>query len=63
MKPKRTRMIVDLPKYVHIAIKLAAIKNDCTTGEVVEQAVRLCFLSDVAEAERIIKEHSDGTNQ
>ena len=47
-------MILDLPKDVQMAIRLRAVKDGCTTGEVVERAVRQTYLNDVREAEEVL---------
>lgn len=52
---KRNRMIVDLPADYQMAIRLRAVKSRCTTGEVVEDAVRIAFPVEVKEAEEASK--------
>lgn len=46
----RTRMIVDVPRDVQMAIKLRAVKNDWTTGDVVVAAIYHTYPVDVREA-------------
>jgi hypothetical protein len=52
----RNRMILDLPPEVQKAVKLRAVKNGCTTGEVIADAVKRVFPADVTEAEEVLKE-------
>jgi hypothetical protein len=53
--PQRSRMIVDLPADIQMAIRLRAVKTGKTTGEVVAEAICSLFAEDVAEALRVIK--------
>ena len=46
----RTRMIVDLPSEVQMAIKLRAVKRSTTTGAIVCEAVQMAFGQDIEEA-------------
>ena len=43
-------MIFDFPPDIQMAIRLRAIKNQCTTGEVIVAAMEKHFYTDVAEA-------------
>jgi hypothetical protein len=49
-EPKRSRMILDLPVEVQIAIKLQAAKRRVKTGAVIEAAVNEVYADDVQEA-------------
>ena len=49
-------MIVDIPLEVQMAIRLRAVKNNCTTGEVVEAAVVYTYPEDIKEAAEVIQE-------
>lgn len=51
---ERNRMIVDLPSEVQMAIRLRAVKNNATTGDVVAEAVQNTFASDMAEAKAVL---------
>ena len=53
---KRSRMIVDVTPEIQMAIRLRAIKEGWTTGDVVAMAIRLRFPQDVDEAREAIKE-------
>jgi len=53
---ERSRMIVDLPTDVQMAIKLRAVKSNMTTGAVVCEAVQKAFLKDVQEARNVLAE-------
>lgn len=53
---KRNRMIVDIPVDVQMAIRLQAIKQQVTTGEVVAQAVEKVFPDDLREARETLSE-------
>jgi hypothetical protein len=58
-KPKnrdRYRMIFDLPASVQMAIRLRAVKDNCTTGDVLERAIRHTFPQDIFEAAKHIGE-------
>lgn len=50
MKATRTRMIVDLPLDIQMAIRLRAVKNGVKTGDIVAEAIRTAFPEDVREA-------------
>ena len=52
---ERKRMIFDVLPEVQIAIKLRAIKNRCTTGEIISKAVELAFPDDIKEAREALK--------
>lgn len=60
MKRKRRRMIFDLPPCLQMAIRLAAMKQSVTTGEIVAQAMHNSYPNDVVEALRIIEGNSKG---
>lgn len=47
---ERARLICDLPADVRMAIQLRSVKQRCTIGEVVEQAIRIVFSDDITEA-------------
>jgi hypothetical protein len=49
----RTRMVMNLPTYIQMAIRLRAIKARQTTGEAVTEAVRLFFPRECEEAANI----------
>lgn len=54
MKPcKGMRMILDLPREIQLTIRLRALKSGTTTGEVVEEAMRLAFPEEIKEAKEI----------
>jgi hypothetical protein len=53
---ERTRMIVDLPSEVQMAIKLRAVKRSTTTGAIVCEAVQLAFGQDIEEARAALAE-------
>ena len=53
---ERTRMIVDVPPEIQMAIKLRAVKNNITTGEVVREAIERAFPKDIEEARIAIRE-------
>lgn len=53
-EPERPRMILDLPPEVQMAIKLRAVKDDCTTGTVVAAAIAQVFPADLAEARNVL---------
>lgn len=53
---ERNRMILDLPDDVQMAIRLRAVKDRKTTGEVVEEAMRRAFPDDVEVATSVIGE-------
>ena len=53
---ERSRMIVDLPTEVQMAIKLRAVKANMTTGAVVCVAVKQVFGGDIEEAKTAIAE-------
>ena len=59
MEIKRSRMILDLPPDVQMAIRLRAVKDGCTTGEVVERAVRQTYPVDVREAEGVCNDNKN----
>lgn len=44
-------MILGVTPEVQMAIKLRAVKSGCTTGQVVEEAIRSSYPNDVKEAE------------
>ena len=48
----RSRMIVDLPRDVQMSIRLRAVKNGWTTGEVVACAIKQAFPDDIIEARK-----------
>ncbi len=52
---ERSRMIFDLPEYIIKAIRLRAVKNGYTTGDVVQVAIEIAFPEDVEEARREIE--------
>ena len=47
---ERNRMIVDLPPDVQMAIRLAAVKSNITTGSVVCEAVQQAFSRELDDA-------------
>lgn len=47
----RTRMILDLPMDVQMAIRLRAVKDSITTGDVVRQAIVAKYAKDYEEAQ------------
>ena len=53
---ERTRMMIDLPAEVQMAIKLRAVKRNVTTGAVVALAMTQAFGEDVEEALSILAE-------
>lgn len=53
---ERTRMIVDIPREVQMAIRLRAVKDGITTGAVVEDAIFRVFRQDIDEAKVAIAE-------
>lgn len=55
----RSRMILDIPPEVQMAIKLRAVKNGWTTGEVVAEAMWHRFTSDMEDAAQIARENAD----
>lgn len=55
-KTERTRLIVDLPSDVQMAIKLRAVKSNKTTGAVVCEAVQMAFSKDIQEARSVLAE-------
>ena len=55
-KNERTRMIVDLPSDVQMAIKLRAVKGNSTTGAVVCEAIQKTFSKDIQEARSVLAE-------
>ena len=50
------RMIVNIPPEIQMAIRLRAIKNDWSTGQVVEAAIMEAYSDDVEEALDTIKQ-------
>lgn len=50
MKPDRNRMILELPVAIQMAIRLRAVKEGVTTGEVVARAVMVSFPDDFKQA-------------
>jgi hypothetical protein len=52
-------MIVDLPSFMQMAIRLTAVKNFITTGEVVKRAIENAFPKELAEARKIIAERTN----
>lgn len=56
----RSRMIVDVTPEVHMAIKLRAVKDGITTGEVVCRAIEQVFPDDIEEAKEVLKEKCNG---
>jgi uncharacterized Fe-S cluster-containing radical SAM superfamily enzyme len=52
---KRSRMIFDLPFDIQMAIKLRAVKDNCTTGEVVAKAVEKVIPIELEEAKEVLK--------
>jgi hypothetical protein len=62
---KNNRMIFDVSPEVQMAIKLAAVKRGCTTGEVVTEAIRKTFPLDLNQAQEELersKEKAEPTN-
>lgn len=55
---ERFRMIFDLPANIQMAIRLRAVKGQCTTAEVINIAMEKAFPGDMAEAERELKEQA-----
>lgn len=53
---ERNRMIVDIPLEVQMAIKIRALKNNVTTGEIVSEAVKKMFPKDLHEAKAALAE-------
>lgn len=56
MSASRTRMILEISPHIQMAIRLRAIKDDCTTGDVVTKAMEHYFKPDVDEALKYVKE-------
>lgn len=54
----RGRMILDLPPLFQMAIRLRAVKNGMTTGEVVAIAVQKTFEEDIVEAKQALAEQN-----
>ena len=54
----RKRMIFDLPEHIQMAIRLRAIKDQCTTTEVVRTAIETIFPEDVEQAEKALEERA-----
>jgi hypothetical protein len=52
----RSRMILELPTHVQMAIKLRAVKKGMTTGAVVCEAIQKVFESDIQEAKNALAE-------
>ena len=52
----KTRMIVDIPSEVQLAIKIGAVKTNSTTGEFVAKAVEGSFGRYVEEAKVTLAE-------
>lgn len=52
-------MIFELPPAVQLAIKLRAIKDGKTTGQVVEAAIRIVHPDDWKEAEECVARQGD----
>jgi hypothetical protein len=50
----RARMIFDLPSDVQMAIRLRAVKNAMTTGDVVSEAIQQAFGDDLTEARTVL---------
>lgn len=50
------RMIFDLPDDVQMAIRLRAVKDRMTTGEVVSHAIERTFGEDIQEARALLAE-------
>ncbi len=51
----RARMILELPDDIQMAVRLRAVKNQTTNGEVIERAIEEVFPKDLAEARKVIK--------
>jgi hypothetical protein len=47
-------MIVEVTPEIQMAIRIAAVKQQKTTGQIVEHAMRFSFPADIRDAEKAI---------
>lgn len=53
-------MIFDLPAEIQLAIRLRALKDRVTTGQVIERVIIECFPREIDEARKIEQERLVG---
>jgi hypothetical protein len=63
IESERSRMIVDLPSDVQMAIRLRAVKSNSTIGEVVCEAVTQSLGKDIEEARAVLAEKKPNTKR
>lgn len=54
----RSRLIVELPTHVQMAIRLRAVKTNTTTGQVVAHLAESSLLEDITEAKAVIAQRA-----
>jgi len=47
-------MIIDLPDYLQMAVRLRAVKTGLTTGNIIGMAIENTYRNEIAEAQRYI---------
>lgn len=54
----RPRMIADIPTHVQMAIRLRAVKESVSTGDIIAKAVEHLYAQEIAEATAVLSEKS-----